>query len=150
MGRAVRRLQPVETADEAAVAHEAGQRALATGDREALSPGPLRALVEDLGRENRLGAEIGALRAVAERLLAEVPDAGRLATLLPPVINAIVRALQAQRSLGGGDDDELARMVKRVLERANARRGGEKTQRVEQESRRTGEQETAPTEATAL
>ena len=105
MGRSVRQLQPVAAADEAAVAaHEAWQRALETGDREALSPGPLRA--------------------VAERLLAEVPDAERLATLLPPVINAIVRALQAQRALGGGDDDELSQMVKRVLERANARRGG--------------------------
>ena len=125
MGRSTRRLQPVEAADDAAmVAHEAWQRTLATGDREALSPGPLRALVAELGRENRLGAEIGALRAVAERLLAEVPDAERLATLLPPVINAIVRALQAQRSLGGGDDNELSQMVKRVLERANARRVG--------------------------
>jgi hypothetical protein len=124
MGRSVRRLQPVETADDTAAAHEAWRRALETGDREALSPGPLRALVAELGRENRLGAEIGALRAVAERLLAEVPDAERLATLLPPVINAIVRALQTQRALGGGDDDELSQMVKRVLERANARRGG--------------------------
>lgn len=121
MGRAVRHLQPVQAEGEANVAtHESWQRALESGDREALSPGPLRALIKELGREHRLGAEIGALRAVVERLLAEVPDAERLATLLPPVINAIVRALQAQRSLSGGDDDELSQMVKRVLERVNA------------------------------
>ncbi len=117
MARAVRQLRPVDDED-AAVGRETWRRALETGDREALSPGPLRALIAELGREGHLDPEIGALRAVAERLLADVADAERLATLLPPLVNAIVRALQARRALGGEDDDELARMVRRVLEGA--------------------------------
>ena len=127
MGRAVRRLQPVGAADGAAVAaHEAWQRTLETGDREALSPGPLRALIAELGRENRLGSEIGALRAVAERLLAEVPDAERPLGLQRADDRVDDGGQEGRQALGGGDDDELAQMVKRVLERANARHGGTK------------------------
>ena len=53
---------------------------------------------------------------LAERLLAEVPDAERLATLLPPVINAIVRALHA--------DDQLTVRIAYNLFTQN--RGGER------------------------
>lgn len=97
----------------------AWRRALATGDRAALLPETLRALVAEAGREERLGAEIGALRLAAERLLADVPDAAQLAKLLPPVVNAIVRALQAQRALGHDDDDAFAQLMRRALALAN-------------------------------
>ena len=96
-------------------ADEAWQRALATGDRAALLPEALRAIVAEAGRDARLGTEIGALRVALERLLLEVSDAERLTTLLPRLTNAIVRALQTQRALGGEEDDELAEVLKRVL-----------------------------------
>ncbi len=128
MGRNGRRLRAVheersqdDPADEAMSAtsptpiDEAWQRALATGDRAALLPEALRAIIAEAGRDSRLDTEIGALRVVVERLLLEVPDAERLATLLPRLTNAIVRALQTQRALGGEEDDELAELVKRVL-----------------------------------
>lgn len=121
MGRDRRQLRAVcegTAQDEAAAAtptDEAWQRALATGDRAALLPEALRAIVAEAGRDSRLGTEIGALRVVVERLLLEVPDAERLATLLPRLTNAIVRALHTQRALGGEEDDEMAELVKRVL-----------------------------------
>ena len=104
-----------EGAAEALPTDAAWQRALATGDRAALLPEALRAIVAEAGRDGRLGTEIGALRVALERLLLEVPDAERLATLLPRLTNAIVRALHTQRALGGEEDDEMAELVKRVL-----------------------------------
>jgi hypothetical protein len=103
------------TGQTATPADEAWQRALATGDRAALLPEALRAIVAEAGRDGRLGTEIGALRVVVERLLLEIPDVERLATLLPRLTNAIVRALQTQRTLGGEEDDELAEVLKQVL-----------------------------------
>lgn len=124
MVRARRRLRAVP--DEAINAElapdeptgEAWLRALAAGDEAARLPEPLRALIAAAGREGRLEAEIGALRLVIERLLAEVGDADRLATLLPRLTNAIVRAQQAQRALGGEADDELAELIRRAMAQA--------------------------------
>lgn len=122
-GRRLRAVREEEARDEAtnegaaepSPTDTAWQRALATGDRAALLPEALRAIVAEAGRDGRLGTEIGALRVAMERLLLEVPDAERLATLLPRLINAIVRALHTQRALGGEEDDEMAELVKRVL-----------------------------------
>ena len=122
-GRRLRAAREEETREEAAnegaaealPTDAAWQRALATGDRAALLPEALRAIVAEAGRDGRLGTEIGALRVALERLLLEVPDAERLATLLPRLTNAIVRALHTQRALGGEEDDEMAELVKRVL-----------------------------------
>lgn len=122
MGRAARPLRAVPMADGPVATGEGGpagserwERMLATGDRAALLPGTLRAIIAEAGRDGRLQDEIGRLRVAADRLLAEVTDAARLAALLPPVVNAIVRAIQAQRALGGDDDEELVRLIERVL-----------------------------------
>ena len=99
----------------------AWQRAMETGDRSALLTTAMREVIAEAGRDGRLTTEIGVLRVVAERLLAEVGDAAQLATLLPRLVNAIVRAILAQRALGGEEDDEFARLIDRALALANAR-----------------------------
>lgn len=78
----------------------------------------VREQIAEAGRDGRLVNEIGALRVVMERLLAEGIDAARLATLLPRLVNAIVRAMQVQRALGGAEDDEFARLIARALAEA--------------------------------
>jgi hypothetical protein len=92
-----------------------------SGDRSALLSPAVRDVIAEAGRDGRLTAEIGALRVVAERLIAEVGDATQLATLLPRLVNAIVRAMQAQRALGGADDDEFIRLIDRALSLRSAR-----------------------------
>ena len=121
MGRGGR-LRVVDTVPREEVPESgAWQRAIETGDRSALLPQAVRELIAEAGKEGRLTTEIGALRVVAERLLAEVGDAAQLATLLPRLVNAIVRAMQAQRALGGEEDDELVQLVNRALALANTR-----------------------------
>ena len=79
-------------------------------------PPELRAWIAEQGRRESLAEEIGALRAVLARLLAtDGADAGRLSQSVPRVVNAIVRALRAQRLLAGETAGDLNEMLTRIL-----------------------------------
>jgi hypothetical protein len=79
-------------------------------------PPELRAWIAEQGRKESLAEEIGALRAVLARLLAtDGADAGRLSQSVPRVVNAIVRALRAQRLLAGETAGDLNEMLTRIL-----------------------------------
>lgn len=68
----------------------------------------------NLERES-LSEEIGALRVLLARLLAEEEDPARLATSIPRVVDAVVRAVRAQRAIGGEMADSLSGAVTQVL-----------------------------------
>ncbi|MGA7670103.1 MAG: hypothetical protein WBW04_06755 [Nitrolancea sp.] len=72
--------------------------------------------VADAGLEREsLAEEIGALRIVLARLLAEEASASRLATSIPRVVDAVVRAVRAQRSMSGALAEGLTDAVTQVL-----------------------------------
>jgi hypothetical protein len=62
-----------------------------------------------------LSEEISALRIVLARLLAEEDDAARLASSIPRVVDAVVRAVRAQRSISGALAEGLTQAVTQVL-----------------------------------
>ena len=67
-----------------------------------------------LERES-LSEEIGALRIVLARLLAEEDDPSRLASSIPRIVDAVVRAVRAQRSISGVLAEGLTQAVTQVL-----------------------------------
>ncbi len=72
--------------------------------------------VADAGLErDSLTEEIGALRIVLARLLAEEESAARLATSIPRVVDAVVRAVRMQRSMSGALAEGLTDAVTQVL-----------------------------------
>jgi hypothetical protein len=91
--------------------------------RERLSGGDYRALLEPslwevitaAGAERGLTHEIGSLRVVLARLLAEEADAGRLAQNAARVTAVLVQATRAQHALSGEMADGLAEAVTHIL-----------------------------------
>ncbi len=72
--------------------------------------------VADVGLEREsLGEEISALRIVLARLLAEEHSPTRLATSIPRVVDAVVRAVRAERSMSGALAEGLTDAVTQVL-----------------------------------
>ncbi len=93
------------------VATEAQQAVQAIG----LSP-ELRRMIAEYGRDESLAEEIGALRAVLAQLLATGgADSQSLSQSVPRVVNAIVRAMRAQRLLTGEATGDLNEIVTRIL-----------------------------------
>jgi hypothetical protein len=66
------------------------------------------------GRES-LDQEIESLRLVLARLLAEEADPARLATSIPRVVDAVVRAIRAQRTLNGALAEGFTEALTQVL-----------------------------------
>ena len=64
------------------------------------------------GSEGSLSDEIGALRLVLARVLAEEEDPARLATSIPRIVDAVV---QAQRTLSGTMAEDLTEALTQVL-----------------------------------
>lgn len=88
---------------------------LARGDyRSLLEPG-LWAAIGAAGTERGLANEIGLLRVVLARLLAEEPDPGRLAQSAARVTGVLVQAARAQHALSGDMADGLAEAVTHIL-----------------------------------
>jgi len=65
--------------------------------------------------QESLSEEIGALRIVLARLLAEEDDPARLATSIPRVVDTVVRARRAERSMSGARAESLTQAVTQVL-----------------------------------
>ncbi len=91
--------------------------------RERLHAGDYRALLEPAlweviaaaGAERGLANEIGSLRVVLARLLAEEADSGRLAQNAARVTAVLVQATRAQHALSGEMADGLAEAVTHIL-----------------------------------
>ena len=96
---------------------------LAERFRERLRGGDYRALLEpalweaiaSAGAERGLANEIGSLRVVLARLLAEESDPGRLAQNAARVTSVLVQATRAQHALTGEMADGLAEAVTHIL-----------------------------------
>lgn len=86
------------------------------GPPAVLTSQALREALEVAGRGDSLVEEVGALRVVLLRLLAErSDDPADLAATIPRVVNATVRALQARRALAGGVEGDLGATLAGVL-----------------------------------
>ncbi len=97
-------------------AHEFWNR-LEQGDYRDLLERTLAKLVEQAGREGALTEEIGALRVVMKTLLnTDLKEhADELSVSIPRLVNAIVRALKAQRAISGQTAGDLTEALTRVL-----------------------------------
>ena len=62
-----------------------------------------------------LSEEIGALRFVLQRLLAEEDDLARLAAGVARIASVVVQAAKAQQTMTGNRSDELAEALMRAL-----------------------------------
>ncbi|MCM8749462.1 hypothetical protein NET02_09910 [Thermomicrobiaceae bacterium CFH 74404] len=98
--------------------HRTGGREPPSRD-EALLRGRLEeriaAMLEQAGSAQSLAEEIGALRLVLARVLAEEDDPERLATSIPRIVDTVVRAVRAQRALSGVMAEHLTEALTQVL-----------------------------------
>ena len=62
-----------------------------------------------------LAEEIGALRLVLARLLADEEDAARLASSIPRIVDTTVRAIRTQRTLSGTLAESLTEALTQLL-----------------------------------
>jgi hypothetical protein len=105
----------VAHAPPAAAPASAFQRLLASGQLAELLNRRLAQALAEAGHRDTLTDEIGALRVILLRLLDEEDDPHRLAADVSRLVNAIVRALRAQRTLAGETAGDLTELVTRVL-----------------------------------
>lgn len=70
---------------------------------------------ETEGSELTLREEIGVLRLVLARVLAEEPDLNRQAASVPRIINTVIRAAQAQRLLAGTKSEAITEALTQIL-----------------------------------
>lgn len=75
----------------------------------------LRAGVPGQDRAPPLDDEIGALRLVLARVLESEEDPRRLATSIPRIVDALVRATRAQRQVQGDQAEGLTEALTQVL-----------------------------------
>ena len=74
-----------------------------------------RATVEEAALDGSLQTEIGSLRAVLVRLLAEVEDPVVLSLAVARVVNAQARSLSVQRAISGEKAGDVIEALNRVL-----------------------------------
>jgi hypothetical protein len=73
------------------------------------------AVLAQAGNPQPLTEEIGALRLVLARVLAEEDDPGRLASSIPRIVDTVVRAMRAQHALSGAMAEHLTEALTQVL-----------------------------------
>ena len=101
---------------EAALARrEDFQRRLAVGEYRALFETRLREVITQAAAEQGLADEIGALRFVLARLLAEEEDTVRLAAGVARVASVAIQAARAQRAISGERAEALTGAIARLL-----------------------------------
>lgn len=91
------------------------RRRLAEGSFPALFDQKLRDVIAEASRERNLSTEIGSLRFVLARLLAEEEDVGKLAASVARVSSVLVQATRVQRTIGGEVADGLTEAMTRIL-----------------------------------
>jgi hypothetical protein len=75
----------------------------------------LRRLESATAGPETLVDEIGALRLVLARLLADEDDPARLASSIPRIVDTTVRAIRAQRTLSGALAESLTEAMTQLL-----------------------------------
>jgi len=103
---------PGNVPDEAA---ERFRERLSAGDYRALLEPALWEVITSAGADRGLANEIGSLRVVLARLLAEESDPGRLAQNAARVTAVLVQATRAQHALSGEMADGLTEAVTHIL-----------------------------------
>ncbi len=96
-------------------AAEAFQQRLERGTYRDLFDQRIAGVIARAGSEGSLNDEIGALRLVLARVLAEEEDPARLATSIPRIVDAVVRAVRAQWTLSGTMAEDLTEALTQVL-----------------------------------
>ncbi len=96
-------------------AAELFQQRLERGSYRDLFDQRIAGVIARAGSEGSLNDEIGALRLVLARVLAEEEDPARLATSIPRIVDAVVRAVRAQRTLSGSMAEDLTEALTQML-----------------------------------
>ncbi len=96
-------------------AAELFQQRLERGSYRDLFDQRIAGVIARAGSEGSLNDEIGALRLVLARVLAEEEDPARLATSIPRIVDAVVRAVRAQRTLSGTMAEDLTEALTQML-----------------------------------
>ncbi|MGI8643678.1 MAG: hypothetical protein ACR2LS_06130 [Thermomicrobiales bacterium] len=91
------------------------RRWLEQGNFPALFDQKLSNVIAQAAQERNLSTEIGSLRFVLARLLAEEEDVGKLATSVARVSSVLVQATRVQRTIGGEVADGLTEAMTRIL-----------------------------------
>jgi hypothetical protein len=94
---------------------EVFRRRLERGNYRELFDLHIAAVIAHADSEGSLADEIGALRLVLARVLAEEEDPARLATSIPHIVDAVVRAVRAQRTLSGAMAEDLTEALTQIL-----------------------------------
>ena len=100
------------------------RRRLERGDYRGLFERHLAAVIAQAAAERTLADEIGALRFVLARLLAEEEDLPRLVAGIAKVTTALAGVARAQRAIGGEMADGLTEALTRILIELDAGTGG--------------------------
>jgi hypothetical protein len=106
---------PGSTGERRDRAAEVFQQRLERGSYRDLFDQRIASVIERAGSEGSLNDEIGALRLVLARVLAEEEDPVRLATSIPRIVDAVVRAVRAQRTLSGTMAEDLTEALTQML-----------------------------------
>lgn len=107
------RAPPVE--DDAREASEAFAARLASGRYRELFERQVAAVLAEAGQDVSLADEIGALRLAMAKVLAEEDDPARLAASISRIVDAVVRAVKAQRTLSGAMAEGLTEAMTAIL-----------------------------------
>lgn len=99
---------------------DAFRRRLAGGDYRGLFEEPLPEVMAQAAAERGLETEVGALRLVLARLLAEETDLGKLALGIARVTTASARLAQTRRALGDGATSEWEEAMQAALDDLDA------------------------------
>lgn len=81
--------------------------------------GSLTPQIAQAAHESGIESEIGVLRLVMARLLAEETDPGKLASGIAKLAGVVIQAQRAQRALSGKAADDLTDAVAVILEELN-------------------------------
>jgi hypothetical protein len=98
-----------------AAARAAFQRRVATGEYAELFDVPVRAILEQAGRTAGLAQEMGALRYVLARVLAEEEDPVRQALGVSRVTSAAARVARVRATQEEEPDDDLQRYLNSIV-----------------------------------
>ncbi len=91
------------------------RRRLKQGDYQRLFEGRLKEVIGQAAAERSLTDEIGALRFVLARLLAEEEDVTKLATSVARVATVAIQAARTQRAISGELADGLTEALTQIL-----------------------------------
>ena len=115
VARAVFHVEEAEAEERQQHAAAEFRRRLEQGSFAALFERRLGEVIAEAAQERNLSTEIGALRFVLARLLAEEADVAKLAASVARVSAVLVQATRVQRTISGEVADGLTEAMTRIL-----------------------------------